>query len=461
MPGFTRVLQSALRLAAVGIVAALVACDPGPPGRFVVLVVMDTVRRDALGCYGNDRGTTPGIDALAADGVRFDRAVSSSGWTLPAVASLLTGTWPSIHGALGRGTQLTPLRPEVATAAEVMKAAGFNTAGYANAAFVSPKLGLDRGFDVFDHVYMYNQSTRRADETMDAAIEYTRVHRGEDCFIMIHLFDPHLDYDPPAGYATRFTGGRTEPAPPLSIETCLALGEGEAAPDSADVDYIRGVYLGEVAFMDAQIERFANELKARGLYDRALIVVTADHGEEFWDHDGFEHGHTLYDELVGVPLVVKFPADLHPTTRRVAWQVRVLDVMPTVFDYLGVEAPESFRGESLLSYVRGEPDGHRDSLSESLLYGTRRVAWRTGRYTYIQDIEEGRDEVGELFDWKADPFERTDLSEERAEIAAEIRGECMEFYHDLLVEAKSMSSIEPINMSPEEIDKLKSLGYVR
>jgi arylsulfatase A-like enzyme len=348
-------------------------------------------------------------------------------------------------------------------AAEVMKSSGFNTAAYANAAFVSPKLGIDRGFDVFDHVYAFNESARRADETIDAAIGFVRERRAEDSFLLVHLFDPHLDYDPPDDYAGLFTGGRSTPTTPLSMEAVLDLRPGAdgSRPSTEDIGYVRGVYLGEVAFMDAQIGRLVAELKALDLYDRAVIVVTADHGEEFWDHGGFEHGHTLYDELVGVPLIFKFPHDLHPSTRVVNWQVRTIDVMPTVFDYLGFDTPESFEGESMLSFVRGEPRGHRNALSESLLYGNRRIAWRTAGYAYVHDVEEGRDELGELYDIRSDPRELVDLSDDLPAIAEHMRQECMDMYLELLARAKTMSSLETIEMSPEEVQKLKSLGYIR
>jgi arylsulfatase A-like enzyme len=446
-----------LLILAVGAAGAVPGCEPAPAGRFVVLVVMDTTRLDALGCYGREDGATPNIDAVAAEGVRFDRAISTSGWTLPSVASLLTATWPTIHGAVGRGTMLSTVRRELVTAAEAMKLAGYRTAAYANAAFVSPQLGIDRGFDVFDHVYAFNRSTRRADETVDAAVAFIREHRSDDCFILVHLFDPHLDYDPPGEYGTRFTGGRGRPAPPLTMEHCLALGEEGAE----DVAYVRQVYQGEVAFMDAHIGRLISELRSAGAYERAVLVLTADHGEEFWDHGDFEHGHTLYDELVRVPLIVKFPYDLKPARREVSWQVRSIDVMPTVFDYLGVDVPDTFEGESMLPLVRGIPTGHREAFSESLLYGARRVSWRTSSFVYIQNIEEGVDDVGELYDWRADPAEQVDLSKKMPEIAAQLRSDCLDFYIELLGRARGMSVLETVDMSPQEVEKLRSLGYIR
>jgi arylsulfatase A-like enzyme len=422
---------------------------------------MDTVRRDALGCYGNPLHPTPGIDALAGEGVRFDRAISSSGWTLPAVTSILTGNWPSIHGALGRNASLSRIRPEMTTAAEVMRTAGFHAVAYANAAFVSPMLGLDRGFDVFDHAYSYNDSIRRADETVDHAIEYVRSHRAESCFMMVHFFDPHLDYDPPVAYR-KFTGARTTPPPPLSTEDCVSLhDDATGAEQSANVDYVHNTYLGEVAFVDAQIGRLMEMLKSEGLYDDAMIIVVADHGEEFWDHGGFEHGHTLYDELVRVPLVIKFPGSVKVAARAVDSQVRTIDVMPTVFDCLHVVQPSTFIGESLLGLARGDAHDDRPAFSESLLYGKRRVAWRTGRYTYIQNIEEGIDSVGATFEWATDPGERKNLSETRPDVAVALRQECLSFYFGLLKQAKSMSALEPVDMSPEEVKRLKSLGYIR
>ena len=445
----------------LGLVLLLGGCSAEPKDN-VVLIIIDTARRDAFGCYGNSLKPTNNIDAVAADGVRFEQCISTSGWTLPAVGSIFTGTWPTIHGGLGRAVTLTPIRDEVPTAAEVLKNAGFETLGFANAAFVSPMLHLDRGFDVFDHRYSYNWDTRRADETIDVALEYIRKNRSKRNFVMIHLFDPHLDYDPPREYAFKYTRGRTQPALPLTMETCLQMCEqnGEAPPRPENIAYIAGVYQAEVNFVDVQIGRLVEELKSLGMYDRTTMIITADHGEEFWEHGGFEHGHTMYDELLRVPLIVKFPADVIPVRRAVTAQVRLLDLMPTAFEVLGVEKPESFLGVSLLPYAMGTTDQALDAFCESTLYGPHMIALRADGYKYVHHLEE-EGGAGELYDWRSDPAERKNLADDQPEKMEQMRTELLRLYGDLLKTAGTMSKPAVVNMSPQRIKQLRSLGYIR
>jgi len=437
---------------------------PGTVPPTVVVFLLDTVRRDALGCYGHPSNPTPNIDAVAADGVQFDQAVSTSGWTLPAVASLMTGTWPTIHGALGRGVRLTPVRSELPMAAEVLKEAGFETVGFANAAFVSPMVGFDRGFDLFDHRYSYNWDARDADETVDAAIEQLRRRKTKPSFYLIHLFDPHLDYGAPADFTERFVGGRSRQATPLTMEDILDLQTGPERRDppvADDIRYVRNMYDAEVAFTDENVGRFVDELKSLGLYDNCTIVITADHGEEFWDHGGFEHGHTLYDELVVVPLIIKLPAEINPPIPVIAPQVRLLDVMPTVFELLSVAKPESFEGVSLLPYMRGDVDRDLPALCESTLYGPSYVALRTAVYKYIHRLDGEGNGEGVLFNWRDDPGETTDLASEMPDIARQLRTELIRIYNGNAARAKGMSKPEVVDLSPARIRQLRSLGYIR
>ena len=455
------VLLAGSLLASIAIILALRPRSVEP--RQVLLIIIDTARRDAFGCYGAPGNPTPNVDGIAADGVRFDQAAAASGWTLPSIGTLLTGTWPTVHGGKGKGTRLTRIRPEVPTAAEILRDAGFHTVAFANAAFFSPLLGLDRGFDVFDHVYTFNDNYRRAAETVEAAAAALEESRHRANFLVVHLFDPHLNYGAPAPFTFRFTEGREEPAPPLDQKACLALVTGkdaeEVRPDA--IRYVRGLYEGELSYADTQIGRLVKRLKMLGLYDDAMIIVTADHGEEFWDHGGFEHGHTLYDELVHVPLIVKYPKAFVPSRRVVQTQVRTVDVMPTVFDWFGIPGPQTFVGESLTSLVSGPAGEDRIAWVEGTLYGDDRLAVRGSRYKYVVTDPGGAGAKEELYDLIADRGEQENLSAERPEVLLEYRLLVSEHYTALRARVRRWSVPRPVELGPDEIDMLKSLGYLK
>jgi len=461
----SRPLAIGLLIVAVGATAAwwFLGRASAPQPDNVVVFVLDTLRKDGLGCYGRAAGPTPTIDALAADGVRFDQAIAPSGWTVPSVASLMTGTWPTIHGAMGKGTRITPIRPELSLATQLFKQAGYDTVGFGNAAFVSPMIGIDRGFDLFDHRYSYNWDTRRAGETIDAALAQLRERTSRSSFYFIHLFDAHLDYNPPDEYATRHVGARRDPPLPVDQTAVLAMGTGEdgnGPPTIEDREYLRGLYDAEIDFIDDQVGRFIDELKALGLYDRTTIVITSDHGEEFWEHGGFQHGHSLYDELVHIPLLIKFPAALGLTGRNVESQVRLIDVMPTLFEVADVEPQDSFLGESLLPYSRGEVEKDLPAFCESTLYGPSLIAMRDTRYKFIQELTPAGIGASVLFDWRADPGETRDLSGEAPDARDRQQSRLMEFHSGIVERAKSLPENEPMNLHPDRIKQLKSLGYI-
>ncbi len=444
-------------LPAFAIALLLASCGGGArEPRLVIVVVVDTLRADALSCYGGPPGATPNLDALAADGARFEQAVSSSGWTLPSIASILTGTWPTLHKALGKQTRLTPITADLPTAPELLQAAGFDTIAYANAAFVSPLLGLNRGFHVFDHRHAYNDRTRRADETVDAATRDLAAAE-RDTFLFLHLFDPHLDYDPPEDVRRRLLGGAGPPR--VGWHACQKLG----AMPGRGRQTVQALYAAEVTFVDEQLGRLFDALKDAGRYDEATIVVTADHGEEFWDHGGFEHGHTLYDELVRVPLIVKPPVSLVPEPADVSAQVRVLDVMPTVFEALDLEPPASFAGASLVPLMRGEDDASRIAFSESTLYGADKLSWRSDPWKYVRDRNPDSKRPEELYDWRTDPGETNNVLESNPEVAARLRAELEAFTTDLANRARTLRAGQVQDLSPREEaeynESLEALGY--
>jgi arylsulfatase A-like enzyme len=453
-----------MRLLLLVVLAALASCrakESGPPDRVVVIVLVDTLRADSLSCYGG-ANPTPSIDALASEGVRFDAAIASSGWTLPSVASLLTGTSPRIHKALGKGTGLTPISAPLETGAERLRDKGFYTVALTNAAFVNPLLGLTRGFDEVSHEHAYNDSIRRADETVDVALAALAEHEGRDTFCLLHLFDAHLAYDPPEGWRPEPSNGsgafRT-----LRWQDCTSLKAGRVGehPPREHVKRVRAAYDAEVRFVDAMVGRLVAGMRALGLYDQATLVVTSDHGEEFWEHAGFEHGHSLYDELVRVPLILRLPGGPAGVAR--GEQVRLVDVMPTLFDELGVEPLETFEGRSLLPLLAGEDTAPRPALSEGTLYGHDKSALRDGRFKFIVDRNPKAAVREELYDVLADPAESKNLLTERPDVASRMRVELATLIAEQETLGVGFPPQEVLDLAPskraEIMRQLEDLGY--
>ncbi|NOT31177.1 MAG: sulfatase-like hydrolase/transferase, partial [Planctomycetes bacterium] len=363
--------------------------------------------------------------------------------------------------ARGKKARLTPISPDVRTGAELLAAAGVRTLAFTNAAFVNPLLELTRGFESVSHHHAYNHEIRRADETIDAALAQLAEDDGRPTFCLIHLFDPHLDYDAPREFAQLYAEGAS-PRPALQWKDCSQALPGQretVTPEHAA--RVRAAYDAEIAFVDAQIGRLVAELARRGDLARTTIVLTADHGEEFWDHGAFEHGHTLYDELVRVPLVVRTPAATPGQVLEVP--VRTLDLMPTLCELFGVPPSAQFEGRSLLPVLRGEDREPRPIVMDSTLYGHDKVALRTERYKLILDRNPEAELELELYDWMADPLERQELSASLPELAERLRTELEARLAAYARQAKNLRPGELLDLSPakqeEILQQLEVLGY--
>ena len=444
----------------------LTQCAPEPPGEAVIVVLLDTFRRDALGCYGGPEGATPHLDALARECVTFRDAVSPSGWTLPSTASLLTGAWPTVHGGMGKDVELTPVRADVPLAAELFQRAGFRTSGIANAAFVSPLLGFDRGFDSYDHRHAYNSKVRRAAENVDLAIAALEEARTARHFVFLHLFDAHLDYDPLPGWGNAFRPVGSPPAQRLTASTCEELGEhGGYRPGSPEAARVRGAYLGEVAAVDREVGRLIAAVRRAGLWERCTFVVVADHGEEMWEHGGFEHGHTLYEELVRIPLLIRLPETTRlPQTaagRLVNGRVRIVDVLPTLCEAAGIPAPATASGESLFPRIRGDVGGDLPAFFESTLYGNNRLAWTQDGWKLVWDLDGDPAAALEVYDLRNDPGELRNLAAERPDRTEELGAALRDQVRTVTGRAGTLSPTQPVSLHPRDIEALRSLGYVR
>ncbi|MHC5209188.1 MAG: sulfatase [Planctomycetota bacterium] len=391
------------RLVRAGVAAAalLVSCGASEqPGPNVLLISIDTLRADHLGCYGYERPTSPRLDELARAGVVYGQVVSPSNWTLPSHASLLTGRMPARHALLDDGVRLDAGVP---TLAEGMRAAGYHTLGVVAHVYVSRAFGLERGFDVFDDGLIAGGTTNPvAAQVVDRVLAHVDEAPPGPLFLFVHLFDPHWSYTPPAPWDTAFTD--PDYAGPMDGSYARMIGvEDPGAPiHRADLDQLVALYDGEIASTDAQIGRLLDGLVERGLLEDAVVVVTGDHGEEFKDHGALGHGKTLFEEQLRVPLILAGHPGLPPGTRRED-PVSTVDIAPTLLALAGAERRADLFGRDLAD----RPAGSRLLVSETQRFGYTMRAGRLGPHKLIRNLTTGREAY---FDLAGDPGEGTELA---------------------------------------------------
>ena len=413
---------SALLLAAA---IGAAGCGTSAPPRGVLLVVVDTLRRDRLGCYGCETAATPHIDALAAEGQRFTAAQSQAPWTTPSIGSLFASAWPSQLGIVDEGSVLPAERE---TLAELLQDAGLRTGAVVSHTFCSSRWQFDQGFDVFDESAIGPVDAWTGSAVTERALEFLDAHGDESFFLWLHYFDPHWAYVL-----------REEFAPPGPQRAF------PATPTPADRPLIERHYDSEVAATDAQLGRVFDKLRELGRWDTTTVVFTADHGEEFFDHGDLGHTRSLYDELVGVPLIVKSPA-LEPGLR--TDPVALVDVAPTVLEDLDLPVPGDWVGRSLLR----DPDDDRLLFSETRRQGDLRSV-RRGPYKLVRDVETGRQA---LFDLRADPAERENLLNVFPSVSHQLSTALDAWRDEYEVELTGAR----LQLDAEDQARLRDLGYV-
>jgi arylsulfatase len=470
--------------------------------RRVILLTVDTLRTDALSCYGGST-PTPNIDAIARDSVLFERAISPAPWTLPAVASIMTGVYPAVHGATQYWSRV-PL--ELETLAERMKSAGYYTGAIGDNAFLTFDTNMSQGFDeyhfsagcvaypsfgskilqrLFPSRYVGVATSRHLTHM---ASKWLERNADRKFFLWLHYFDPHLPYTPPPEF---MPPGSPPPSVGPSLGDRNQVISGYLGRTREERDWIKALYMAEVRHVDACIGELVATLKRLGIYDDALLVFTSDHGEEFWEHGSFEHGHTLYEEVIHVPLMIKPPLNggsrivtaVHAGTvtpdrqdaadaaergespfrakplLRVSQTVSITALMPTILDFCGV----AYDGEvlsvaSLAPILNGRVDTSGVVHSGSPLYYQDRRAVLTRDTKYIWSAVTGHEEVYELC---RDPQERTSVAQPSA---ASVRfGRSLSESHLRASEALRRElgiESEKASMGADRLERLKSLGYV-
>ena len=339
------------------VIADSSATTSKPP---LVLVSIDCLRADHVGAYGYESATTPYIDRVAADGVVFDNAFATASWTLPSHMSMLTGLLPSFHGA----TKWEKLASSLAYLPEMLAQAGYRVSGVVSWVYLSQTYGFERGY----HSYRVLDDPEASD-VVDAAIEELRRGEGQPQFLFVHVYDPHWPYMPPPDLMQVF-GPR-----PRDISDLLQMTGSKGAPeDDLEIEEVQRLYDSEVAFADRELGRLFRALEDKGMYNDALIIVTANHGEAFYEHGHWQHTQTLYDELTHIPQIVKWPrSEKTGHSRKLASQ---MDVFVTLLEAAGIDIGEAEDGVLARHSLAAEPAGARTLVSE--------VTWRSPNGTYMK-----------------------------------------------------------------------------
>jgi len=407
-----------------------------PPPQHVLIITIDTLRADRLGCYGNTTVATPNLDRLAREGALAVDAMAPAPITRPSHVSLFTGLYPAGHGI--RDNISRALASDVPTLAEAFKAAGYETAGFVSSIVLSRQSGLGRGFDTFsdrfdagadaaDEARFLDILERRGDVAVADAIAWLEAHARARTFVWVHLYDPHAPYEPPEPYASR---------------------------------YADRPYDGEVAWSDELVGRLDATLTRLGLHESTLVAVTSDHGEGLGDHGEAVHGFFAYQSTLRVPLLVRGPG-IRPGAK-ISPVVRGVDVFPTVLDLAAVPPPRSTRGvagRSLAPVLRGtaatldEQPAFAESLTPRLHYGWSELRTiREGRWTFILAPRP------ELYDLARDPGEQHNVVTEETSRARDLRAKLEQRIR--ADEARASSQPQTGDMPVDFVARLGALGYV-
>jgi len=395
----------------------------------VLLITVDTLRADRVGCYGFTPDVTPIMDSWAARGVRFENCVSQTPLTFPSHTTILTGTLPIFHGVRDNGGFVVP--SQLQTLAEVFKSAGYTTAAFVSAYVLDSKWGLNQGFDYyFDRFDLgryekisLGEVQRRADETIDETLSWLEKNSQNPFFIWVHLYDPHTPYEPPEPYHSQFSDRP---------------------------------YLGEIAYTDSQLARLKDYLEKTGLQENTLLVLTSDHGESLGEHKETTHGFFVYQEALHVPLIFVPPSEklagkIYPGV------VTLADVMPTILDFVGLNIPSEVQGISLVCYFAGKKKPEERLAYSETFYPRYHYGWselksfQNNRYKLIMAP------VPELYDLQKDPEEQKNLVYLEKETYAKLTKLAEDFEKKF---GEKAISPDFSTVDEETREKLAALGYL-
>lgn len=427
----------------------------------IILISIDTLRADHLGCYGYGRNTSPHVDAFSEESVLFEKCYAPAPSTLPSHASLFTSLIPSHHGAYF--TRQQALSSQHLTLAEMVKAAGYQTVSFNDGGQVSAQFGLAQGFDLYhDDTEGHSSGELTFERIVQKAMGWLNGHHRKKFFMFLHTYETHHPYTPDREVLKQFeTGYRGKLPVDISVELINRINkdrietgcrEPRLEIDPADQQHIINTYDTEIRTMDASFGKLIRHLKEINLYEKTMVIFTSDHGEEFGEHGVWAtHSHSLYNELLHVPLIVKWPGS-RVSRKRIATPVGLIDIPVTVLDAMGIDKPGPFQGESLIKLITG--DGARTSPYLLAQKDTKGGVFKDENWAIMDFPWKLYDR--QLFDLAVDPGEQQDRSRFHQSRFFDLRIKALK----TIRQKPARAPLEKSTMDEDLKKKLESLGYL-
>ncbi|MHC4942883.1 MAG: sulfatase [Planctomycetota bacterium] len=462
----------------------------------VILISLDTLRQDRLGCYGYGLPVSENIDRLAGGGVLFENAVTPSPWTLPAHASLFTALYPPAHGVVRKELAIPPSQ---LTLSEILKSNEYSTGAFCGSGFMNSIYGFARGFDIYQE-----DQTGRLHNILPPALEWLKANHENEFYLFIHCYDAHFPYFPEDEHFREKYTKNFDRVPLHRVDALITRWNQEGRLNDQDLDellfcmykyfdkindlykkemikdkveltdklreyvgskwpasphyqddlaMIRGFYDGEVESIDHQLGKLFDLLTELKLWEKTLVVILSDHGEAFMEHDMLGHTWNLFDELIKIPLIMVFPGDEYDGLRQESI-VRIIDVMPTLLDFLEIDLPEdlTIQGKSLMPMISGR-DMNLSAFAVSF-DGDACLVWDD--HKLILDINNKNEE---LYDLAADPAERNNLIRDKQEVGKDLLQKIKVLQKQNRRFLKKMTP-EKVHIDPELKKQLRELGYM-
>lgn len=434
----------------------------------LIFISIDTLRADHLSCYGYAQSTSPRIDAFAKTGVVFRNATSPSSWTIPSHLTMFTGLSPATHGYIDYEI-FRRLNSNAETMANVFARNGYKTGAFTGGGFVGTRHGIDIGFQTFEtHGTRFENNLKAAGEWLDGVGQ-------QPFFLFLHGFNVHWPYGPPVQYRNRFIEGYEGDYSLEKFKPDLPQ------PSDADVKLVVSQYDSEIAYVDDLLGDFLDQLKSRGILQDTLVVITSDHGEEFYEHGGRDHIQTLYRELLHVPWIMFGPS----IPAAVKWDhVGTIDLLPTILELFSLKTEATLQGKSRATMIAQEKEPLDDEVMSYTgfssypyhLSSIKTKRWKLihNQLTGMEDVKPGDErkqkftflvkkrtgEYLELFDLDADPMEQNNIADQQPDVAEKLFGKLKQYTTLYTKDRLEMEKVKK-PMTKEQGEVLRSLGYAR